>query len=177
MFPPPRERPPGPCAGNLAWNSEHHHVSLMWPSCSRRKTAGNWRTSGWWSTSRTCKTSPASVWTGTCGATRQCAPSSENTLSSGRSVPCPPVTPPRDDPLPPPSGDPTHLYMGRLRVPDSFVLSQCASSLSQVYHDSEEGQRYIQFYKLNKFPYISILDPRTGESRQSGRGLRAIRML
>jgi len=32
-----------------------------------------------------------------------------------------------------------------------------------VYHDSEEGQRYIQFYKLNKFPYISILDPRTGE--------------
>lgn len=33
----------------------------------------------------------------------------------------------------------------------------------QVYHDSEEGQRYIQFYKLNKFPYISILDPRTGE--------------
>ncbi|KAI5608926.1 UBX domain-containing protein 7, partial [Silurus asotus] len=32
----------------------------------------------------------------------------------------------------------------------------------QVYHDSEEGQRYIQFYKLNKFPYISILDPRTG---------------
>lgn len=34
----------------------------------------------------------------------------------------------------------------------------------QVYHDSEEGQRYIQFYKLNKFPYISILDPRTGSS-------------
>lgn len=37
---------------------------------------------------------------------------------------------------------------------------------SQVYHDSEEGQRYIQFYKLNKFPYISILDPRTGEQRR-----------
>ncbi|MGH0170298.1 UNVERIFIED_CONTAM: hypothetical protein FKN15_063988 [Acipenser sinensis] len=33
----------------------------------------------------------------------------------------------------------------------------------QVYHDSEEGQRYIQFYKLNEFPYISILDPRTGQ--------------
>ncbi|XP_006637961.2 UBX domain-containing protein 7 [Lepisosteus oculatus] len=33
----------------------------------------------------------------------------------------------------------------------------------QVYHDSEEGQRYIQFYKLNDFPYISILDPRTGQ--------------
>lgn len=37
----------------------------------------------------------------------------------------------------------------------------------QVYHDSEEGQRYIQFYKLNKFPYISILDPRTGEWKVS----------
>ncbi|KAJ3594938.1 hypothetical protein NHX12_004243 [Muraenolepis orangiensis] len=33
----------------------------------------------------------------------------------------------------------------------------------QVYHDSEEGQRYIQFYKLNKCPYISILDPWTGQ--------------
>uniref|UniRef100_A0A2K5QVY9 UBX domain-containing protein 7 n=1 Tax=Cebus imitator TaxID=2715852 RepID=A0A2K5QVY9_CEBIM len=31
----------------------------------------------------------------------------------------------------------------------------------QVYHDSEEGQRYIQFYKLGDFPYVSILDPRT----------------
>ncbi|KAM4041845.1 UBX domain-containing protein 7 [Anomaloglossus baeobatrachus] len=33
----------------------------------------------------------------------------------------------------------------------------------QVYHDSEEGQRYIQFYKLSDFPYVSILDPRTGQ--------------
>ncbi|XP_053316109.1 UBX domain-containing protein 7 [Spea bombifrons] len=33
----------------------------------------------------------------------------------------------------------------------------------QVYHDSEEGQRYIQFYKLPQFPYVSILDPRTGQ--------------
>nr|XP_033813829.1 UBX domain-containing protein 7 isoform X2 [Geotrypetes seraphini] len=33
----------------------------------------------------------------------------------------------------------------------------------QVYHNSEEGQRYIQFYKLGDFPYISILDPRTGQ--------------
>ncbi|XP_017396196.1 UBX domain-containing protein 7 [Cebus imitator] len=33
----------------------------------------------------------------------------------------------------------------------------------QVYHDSEEGQRYIQFYKLGDFPYVSILDPRTGK--------------
>lgn len=45
-----------------------------------------------------------------------------------------------------------------------FTCSLTCSMLSlQVYHDSEEGQRYIQFYKLNKFPYISILDPRTGE--------------
>uniref|UniRef100_A0A8C5KZ20 UBX domain-containing protein 7 n=1 Tax=Jaculus jaculus TaxID=51337 RepID=A0A8C5KZ20_JACJA len=33
----------------------------------------------------------------------------------------------------------------------------------QVYHDSEEGQRYIQFYKSGDFPYVSILDPRTGQ--------------
>ncbi|XP_069474194.1 UBX domain-containing protein 7 [Ambystoma mexicanum] len=33
----------------------------------------------------------------------------------------------------------------------------------QVYHDSEEGQRYIQFYKLSDYPYVSILDPRTGQ--------------
>ncbi|XP_061405422.1 LOW QUALITY PROTEIN: UBX domain-containing protein 7-like [Lethenteron reissneri] len=33
----------------------------------------------------------------------------------------------------------------------------------QVYHDSEEGQRYMQFYKLTEFPYVSVLDPRTGE--------------
>ncbi|XP_075057710.1 UBX domain-containing protein 7 [Mixophyes fleayi] len=33
----------------------------------------------------------------------------------------------------------------------------------QVYHDSDEGQRYIQFYKLSQFPYVSILDPRTGQ--------------
>ncbi|XP_064639212.1 UBX domain-containing protein 7-like isoform X2 [Lineus longissimus] len=34
----------------------------------------------------------------------------------------------------------------------------------QVYHDSEEGKRYTQFYKINKWPYIAILDPRTGEN-------------
>ncbi|CAM9814690.1 unnamed protein product [Lampetra planeri] len=33
----------------------------------------------------------------------------------------------------------------------------------QVYHDSEEGQRYMQFYKLTEFPYVSVLDPRTGK--------------
>uniref|UniRef100_A0A8C0TUK6 UBX domain-containing protein n=1 Tax=Canis lupus familiaris TaxID=9615 RepID=A0A8C0TUK6_CANLF len=36
-------------------------------------------------------------------------------------------------------------------------------SFETVYHDSEEGQRYIQFYKLGDFPYVSILDPRTGQ--------------
>ncbi|XP_074657988.1 UBX domain-containing protein 7-like isoform X2 [Tubulanus polymorphus] len=33
----------------------------------------------------------------------------------------------------------------------------------QVYHDSEEGQRFSQFYKCSEWPYIAILDPRTGE--------------
>ncbi|MEQ2184370.1 hypothetical protein GOODEAATRI_007181 [Goodea atripinnis] len=55
----------------------------------------------------------------------------------------------------------TCLFFGFHISLSSFVTVQLFSR--QVYHDSEEGQRYIQFYKLNKFPYISILDPRTGQ--------------
>ncbi|XP_013383412.1 UBX domain-containing protein 7 [Lingula anatina] len=33
----------------------------------------------------------------------------------------------------------------------------------QVYHDSEEGQKFIRFYPVDKWPYIAILDPQTGE--------------
>ncbi|XP_023226428.1 UBX domain-containing protein 7-like isoform X1 [Centruroides sculpturatus] len=33
----------------------------------------------------------------------------------------------------------------------------------QVYCESEDGQRYIQFYNVTEYPYIAILDPRTGE--------------
>ncbi|XP_070539054.1 LOW QUALITY PROTEIN: UBX domain-containing protein 7-like [Ptychodera flava] len=33
----------------------------------------------------------------------------------------------------------------------------------QVYHDSDEGQKYIQFYKITEFPYVAVIDPRTGE--------------
>lgn len=33
----------------------------------------------------------------------------------------------------------------------------------QVYHSTRDGQRYMQFYPINSFPYIAILDPRTGE--------------
>lgn len=66
----------------------------------------------------------------------------------------------------------THSCLEVLRYWNKTQLVQCRKVLHlklhfisrQVYHDSEEGQRYIQFYKLNKFPYISILDPRTGES-------------
>lgn len=34
----------------------------------------------------------------------------------------------------------------------------------QVYHDSEEGGKYIQFYKVKSWPYVAIIDPRTGEN-------------
>lgn len=34
----------------------------------------------------------------------------------------------------------------------------------QVYHDSEEGKKYRQFYKVNDWPYVAVLDPRTGEN-------------
>lgn len=29
--------------------------------------------------------------------------------------------------------------------------------------DSEEGQRYMTFYKITQWPYVAVLDPRTGE--------------
>ncbi|CAB4037007.1 UBX domain-containing 7-like, partial [Paramuricea clavata] len=34
--------------------------------------------------------------------------------------------------------------------------------LWQVYHDSDDGDRYIQFYHVTKFPHLAVLDPRTG---------------
>lgn len=37
----------------------------------------------------------------------------------------------------------------------------------QVYHDSFEGSRYIQFYGVNSFPHVAIIDPRTGEQMRS----------
>ena len=33
-----------------------------------------------------------------------------------------------------------------------------------MYHDSAEGERYATFYKVNEWPYVAILDPRTGEN-------------
>jgi hypothetical protein len=33
----------------------------------------------------------------------------------------------------------------------------------QTYHDNNEGQRFMQFYNVTDFPYVAILDPRTGE--------------
>lgn len=35
--------------------------------------------------------------------------------------------------------------------------------LWQVYHDSEEGRKYMQFYKVKNWPYVAVLDPQTGE--------------
>lgn len=35
--------------------------------------------------------------------------------------------------------------------------------LWQVYRDSNEGDRFIQFYHVTKYPFLAVLDPRTGE--------------
>lgn len=32
-----------------------------------------------------------------------------------------------------------------------------------MYHDSEEGQRYMMFYQVSEWPHVAVLDPRTGE--------------
>lgn len=44
----------------------------------------------------------------------------------------------------------------------------------QIYHDSSEGQRYCQFYNVNSFPHIAIVDPRTGEKMRHWTTLDAI---
>ncbi|KAB7506250.1 UBX domain-containing protein 7, partial [Armadillidium nasatum] len=36
-------------------------------------------------------------------------------------------------------------------------------SLFQVYHDSEDGLRYMTFYPVSNWPYVAVIDPRTGE--------------
>ncbi|OTF73706.1 UBX domain-containing protein 7-like protein [Euroglyphus maynei] len=33
----------------------------------------------------------------------------------------------------------------------------------QTYHDTQQGQNFVSFYQVHQFPYISIIDPRTGE--------------
>lgn len=33
----------------------------------------------------------------------------------------------------------------------------------QVYHDSEEGQRFMMFYRVEEWPHVAVIDPRTGE--------------
>ncbi|BFZ08251.1 hypothetical protein BsWGS_11290 [Bradybaena similaris] len=43
-------------------------------------------------------------------------------------------------------------------IGDSFLFWQ-------VYNDSEEGKRFMQFYKLNGWPYVAIIDPVTGEKQ------------
>ncbi|XP_059153816.1 UBX domain-containing protein 7-like [Physella acuta] len=35
----------------------------------------------------------------------------------------------------------------------------------QVYNDSEEGKRFMQFYKLKQWPHVAVIDPFTGESQ------------
>ena len=33
----------------------------------------------------------------------------------------------------------------------------------QVLSNSVDGKRYIDFYNVNSYPYLAIIDPRTGE--------------
>ena len=36
------------------------------------------------------------------------------------------------------------------------------SDLIQQYKESDEAVRYMTFYKITDWPYIAIIDPRTG---------------
>jgi hypothetical protein len=44
----------------------------------------------------------------------------------------------------------------------------------QIYHDAAEGQRYCQFYNVQDFPHIAIVDPRTGEKMRHWSALDAV---
>ncbi|GFS21056.1 UBX domain-containing protein 7-like [Elysia marginata] len=46
----------------------------------------------------------------------------------------------------------------RAMIKDNFIFWQ-------VYNDSEEGKRFMQFYKLNQWPYVAVIDPFTGENQ------------
>lgn len=37
----------------------------------------------------------------------------------------------------------------------------------QVLSNSVDGKRYIDFYKVDSYPYLAIIDPRTGECMRS----------
>ncbi|KZC12613.1 PREDICTED: UBX domain-containing protein 7 [Dufourea novaeangliae] len=45
-------------------------------------------------------------------------------------------------------------------IKDHFVLWQVLSN-------SSDGQRYIDFYNVSKYPYLAVIDPRTGECMQT----------
>ena len=36
----------------------------------------------------------------------------------------------------------------------------------QQYKESDEAVRYMTFYKISDWPYIAIIDPRTGRERE-----------
>lgn len=44
-----------------------------------------------------------------------------------------------------------------------LTLMKTGIYLLQVYRDSNEGERFIQFYHVNSYPYLAVLDPRTGK--------------
>lgn len=37
----------------------------------------------------------------------------------------------------------------------------------QIQHDTFQGRRYMQFYNVKHFPYVAIVDPRTGEQMRA----------
>ncbi|CAG2212196.1 unnamed protein product [Mytilus edulis] len=50
----------------------------------------------------------------------------------------------------------TILFSGRYRL--------TTEEFTNVYHDSEEGKKFCQFYKVNQWPFVAVVDPRTGEN-------------
>ena len=57
-----------------------------------------------------------------------------------------------------------YIYLYMYKFMSSLALLDISHLSFQVYHDSEEGQRFTIYYPIKNFPNISIIDPRTGEN-------------
>ena len=65
------------------------------------------------------------------------------------------------------------VLMASTQVPELIRFLNCICPVFplllyfQVYNDSEEGKRFMQFYKLNQWPYVAVIDPFTGSKSRN----------
>lgn len=60
-----------------------------------------------------------------------------------------------------------HFIFWQVKWLDQCHFKQVIKHLLSIqsYNNTTEGQKYINFYNVATFPYVSIVDPRTGMSK------------